>query len=679
MRGRPLLLALGIAGATALLAPPAGAASLNWSAPVLIDHGPTTANPAYVSSVDCPSPKLCVAFSDKGVTVTTRPDRPGAWSPPRPVFPSGGQPSVSCPSVSMCVAFSESGQIAAAAHVASGAWRLTSLTSFAPGTAISCPSVSLCVGVDGVGDVISSRRPLGGASAWNVARVDPGPHGSIGPTGVSCPSVRLCVVVDFSGNVLTSTNPSGGAGAWTLGRVDTRTDARGQPYGLWGVSCPSTSTCVALDGHGGVASTTDPAAGASDWRVIHAAGTVRVEHLSCVSSSLCVALSLNGVLSSRNPTAKRPRWRHTVLAAYGPWDPTGEISCPSASLCVLGSGGQLASTVKPTGPASTWNVRPFPFSQSIASVSCPSAHLCVAVDDAGDAITSTAPGARRPAWRTFQISGPNAISTVACPTTSLCVASLGNYIATSRNPATGPKAWTASQLNPGSGALVGLSCPSTSLCVAPGGGGNVVVSTDPRGGRGAWHLDAVDDATFDCYAKYFGSETCNATVVAVACATRSFCLGVDNDGNTVTSNDPAGGPSSWTLHAAGLTLPLPGEAGYPGQFSAYVSCPSTRLCVVVDSEGHVETSTNPTGDAAAWTHTDLHDAGGFTGISCRTVSFCVAVDAVGNAFTSSDPTGGATAWKRRNINRSIPLTGIACPTTSLCVAVDGYGYAAVGH
>jgi hypothetical protein len=181
-------------------------------------------------------------------------------------------------------------------------------------------------------------------------------------------------------------------------------------------------------------------------------------------------------------------------------------------------------------------------------------------------------------------------------------------------------------------------------------------------------------------------------LIAVSCPTTSLCVAVDNLGNTITSTQPAAGPSSWTLHEQVNLITPPQEREPPSTLA--LSCPSTRLCVAVNSSGDLETSTSPTGGASDWTHTDLGiPAGpanascnassfcvtGLTAVSCKTASFCVAVDADGNAFTSNDPTGGAAAWKRSNVNRNIALNGIACATRSFCVAVDPYGYAVIGR
>src|SRR5262245_17400682 len=69
--------------------------------------------------------------------------------------------------------------------------------------------------------------------------------------GVSCVSTSLCVAVDNKGQVLSSTNPAGGVGTWKV------VDVTEEKSGFASVSCPSASLCVAIDGSGNVFSTTE--------------------------------------------------------------------------------------------------------------------------------------------------------------------------------------------------------------------------------------------------------------------------------------------------------------------------------------------------------------------------------------------------------------------------------------
>ena len=60
--------------------------------------------------------------------------------------------------------------------------------------------------MDNGGNVVTSTHPTGGASAWTVTHVD----GSNHLYGVSCPSSGLCVAVDLAANVVISTDPTAG-------------------------------------------------------------------------------------------------------------------------------------------------------------------------------------------------------------------------------------------------------------------------------------------------------------------------------------------------------------------------------------------------------------------------------------------------------------------------------------
>ncbi len=73
---------------------------------------------------------------------------------------------------------------------------------------------------------------------------------------------------------------------------------------------------------------------------------------------------------------------------------------------------------------------------------------------------------------------------------------------------------------------------------------------------------------------------------------------------------------------------------------AGVSCPSSSLCVAVDRDGNVATSTDPGAAAAtSWAVKDVDVNNELTSVSCPSSSFCAAVDYGGDVLTSTDPTG----------------------------------------
>jgi hypothetical protein len=203
--------------------------------------------------------------------------------------------------------------------------------------------VRLCIAVDVSGKVLSSTHPTRGAHAWRVVR----DRRLGGVTGLSCPSRSLCVAVDNSGYVHTSRNPAGGARSWKEARVDyTVNDLHDVAnIDLLGVSCPSTSLCVAVDGYGNALFTHNPAGGARSWKRVRA-----------VSPHL--------------------------LGLYG-------VSCRSVSLCVALDGVDVFSSIHPTGSAATW--RRARVEASLSAVACASTALCVAFDDSGNVLLGERP------------------------------------------------------------------------------------------------------------------------------------------------------------------------------------------------------------------------------------------------------------------------------------------------
>ncbi len=138
-------------------------------------------------------------------------------------------------------------------------------------------------------------------------------------------------------------------------------------------------------------------------------------------------------------------------------------------------------------------------------------------------------------WRLAGRIDAGALWGVSCPSSSLCVAVNGaGEVVTTRHPAFGRSAWTSAAVD-GSNHLAGVSCPSPSLCVAADWAGNVVTSTDPAGGTGAWTVAHVDGAN---------------ALSGISCPSVSLCVTVDEAGNALTSSNPAGVAGAWTSEAA---------------------------------------------------------------------------------------------------------------------------------
>jgi len=137
----------------------------------------------------------------------------------------------------------------------------------------------------------------------------------------------------------------------------------------------------------------------------------------------------------------------------------------------------------------------------------------------------------------------------------------------------------------------------------------------------------------------------------------------------------AGGPLVWAAPVLIDGNPIDGLA-----------CPTVSLCVAVDDDGHLLSSTDPLGGGGRWQSADIDGSKSLVAVSCPSASLCAAVDAGGDAATTGDPAGGASAWAVAQVDTSIGepspygggpdlLRGVACPTVSFCVAVDSVGNA----
>jgi hypothetical protein len=478
------------------------------------------------------------------------------------------------------------------------------------------------------------------------------------------------VAVDQAGDVVESTKPTQGASEWTVGNVDGST-------WLLGVSCAAESLCVAIGNNGDVVTSTKPSSGASSWSTSPVDSGTALNGVSCPSTSLCVAVDEAGnVLSATNPIGGAGAWNSSQADSE---NPLHGVSCSSASLCVAVNGhGDTLSTTDPTGEAWTTAHVDSNNAALLEDVSCPTGLFCVAADSARNIISSTNSTGGNDTWSASQLFA--AVWGVSCGSPSLCVTGSGNDLLSSIEPTGSASAWKLNgqyaqpvwPLPPHFAPHFRASCPSSSLCVAVDAFGDVLISTAPTI-QGSWQ-GVISNPAFPPYEGVNEAENEIDPIFGVSCPSTSLCVAVDSHGYVSSTTDPQDGAHSVWSYAN-----IDGKNAFED-----VSCASESMCMAVDEAGNVLSSTNPTGGASTWSISSVDPGHAITSISCPSVSMCVAVDDAGNVLSSTDPTDGQSTWSISNVDSGHALTpvhaltSVSCSSVLLCVAVDAAGYAVVG-
>lgn len=354
------------------------------------------------------------------------------------------------------------------------------------------------------------------AATWKLQRLPFDPAyagGEIGPLfAISCPSSDFCLTGGSHGKLATTARPE--SGAWNVFYVPPGDDNGGPPPPpgaenlppyrphVLGVSCPSSSLCVAVSNAGDIYTSSDPSRGTAAWSRADIDAdefNTHLEAVSCPSPSFCVAVS-GGTKSNNNPSTS----------------------------------GKILSSHDPTGGSAAWHIAQLDPPLDLRSVSCGSPTLCVAVGQNGRIVTSTDPDGGPSAWHDAgSPAGSSHLGGIACVTGPLCVAGTasGNLL-TSTDPAGQPTQW-ASRSGGGSVPITGVSCPTETRCLAVDNNGDVIVSDRPTGDSDAWAFENVLPYT----PKPEGQPVLNG-MFGVSCPSISFCAIAAADGQVLTSTDP---------------------------------------------------------------------------------------------------------------------------------------------
>jgi photosystem II stability/assembly factor-like uncharacterized protein len=530
------------------------------------------------------------------------------WTPS-----NGDMMSIACPTATSCVEVGDGGRVKTTSD--GGTTWSDAPSRFDKGlTQVQCPSSTVCYAAGDRGFVLKSTDA---GKTWSYL------HSTASNPiyGLSCPSASTCYASDIYAHIIKTGD---GGATWTWQRTPVTTAGVNVPgsggpapfAGLFGISCVSDSTCVAVGGFPPAG--TDPpivvtSDGGSTWQLATSnagAGNV-LQGVTCLpGSTTCYAVGRGGTVVT---TSDLGSW---TKMASGTTSALNSVSCTSTTACVAtGQGGTIDVLNGTTWTATTGNGG----GNFLAGVTCLSGTTCFATGKQGVTLATT-----DLAHWTQQAGGGTTqqINGMACPSASVCYAvGTGGAIVATKNAG---QTWLP-QTSGTTSALNGVACTSATACTAVGAGG-VTVRT-------------ADGSTWSA-----GSGAGTQSLNGVACS-GGACTAVGNAGTIVASPD---GGATWAPQTSGTTATLSG-----------VSCQASAC--YADGGLVNGSAVMLRGSGGSWTAQSSHAPQALSSVSCLDALQCFAGGALGTVVTTTD--GGATWTQQGN-----PLSG---PTNALNVGNSG--------
>lgn len=274
--------------------------------------------------------------------------------------------------------------------------------------------------------------------------------------------------------------------------------------GLYSVSCPTTTFCVAAGGStDGYVQTYNGAT----WSAPHDidAASNGFDSVSCPTASFCMAVDGSGDAY----TYTSGTW--TGPSSVDPGTALNAVDCTSSSFCVADDGAGNAFIYTGAWSSAT------PVGSGLNAISCPAnpspSFVCMIVANGGNEFTYDGTS-----WSlAVDADGANNLYSLSCPTTGFCVAGDwdGNEVTYKCTT------WSSAVIvDPtGNNPLNGVSCPTARFCAAVGSTGNGFLYNGTTW-SGPYAIDA--------------SSAPNFYMSSVSCPTTAFCAAVDDYGNALT-------------------------------------------------------------------------------------------------------------------------------------------------
>ena len=635
---------------------------------------------------------------------------------------SGSINDVSCFSATSCVAVGDdaNGQgIYSIGTQASGSWTWSTSAVIPSNSSgggaffgVSCASANSCVAVGGDSgfpgqEIYSVGTATNGTWTWSTAAVV-GADSSGGGTlfDVHCISATSCVAVGQDNAAQSvSTIGSEAGGQWTWSRTTVvAPDSSGAGF-LFGISCVSTTSCVAVGGDGDnqtIYSSGTATNGTWMWSVstvvtADSSGGGNFIGVSCLSASSCVAV---GQDAANNPqeiysvgTETNAVWTWSTSTVITP-DSSGQgglngVSCGSASACVAvgqdaATGSQAIYSVgTETNGSWTWtSSTPAPADSSggavFDNISCPTAATCVAVgEDSGlEGIAdnfATAPSAP-------VIGSASALNGGATVSWSAGYDGGSSIIGYSVTAVDTTASVTSTDACPTSVTTNTLDCTMTGLTNGDSYTFSVAainsLGTSPFSGAS----NSVTPQTSVPFAPGVGAALSGNASLWVKVTPPPNDGGSAITGYQLTAlNTSTQATTTATCHPANFIYPSCTVTGLVNGDTYTVSVAATNAIGTGASSSASNSATPFATLPPAWqaTSPDSSGGGGFYSVGCPSTSSCVAVgnDPNGSAiFSAGTESGNSWSWTTSAVitadsSGSGFFYGVSCPSSTSCVAV----------
>lgn len=292
--------------------------------------------------------------------------------------------------------------------------------------------------------------------------------------------------------------------------------------------------------------------------------------------------------------------------------------------------------------------------QSLSAISCPSVRVCYATGEQGTILATHDAGH---SWQRRAGGTVEPLPAIACPAVRACFLPV-----TGPCGVLGPKhlpilytddggtTWTRRLFS--ACPTRELACPSATTCYAFG--------YPPAPGR----FYRTDDGG-KTWRKRGTTAALSSDAISLACPTTSVCY-FGGDFEVGRSTD---GTQTWRISrfsrspscsTGGMCVPFPALA-----------CPSRNICYAGGRDGDEALIVATRDGGRTWTRQSFPGPGigGIAALSCPTSAVCVAMDSAGRLVTTED---GRT-WQRRRVSGAYPFDAIACPGAAVCYAAGYLG------